>query len=292
MKLEQSSIRSAPPSGSPPPLTEREVQGWVSFMRDKNVPEALLQQQLEIIKEKRLKQIGLTEAQIVLPTREYIGRGIESLVVLPGQNELNEAFVHKSVELVSRTFHPDSNVPPEERPTATWERFFRRQMRGDSYFIESDKGFEGKIGVFDALFVYLARNKRDEPLAKEELSRARLIGIHGLFHYLPDPTVYYGIRLALNPELQGRGIGRKIMSHNFQQCLRLGATERQIFTEADPSRNKKVLKIYKGWGFVPTGRSICYNGEKQIFLATALAPKTKAFKMATNFDREDGPSVV
>jgi GNAT superfamily N-acetyltransferase len=238
-----------------------------------------------------LQKVGLTEAQQILPSREYLGRGIESLVVLPGRKELNDSIATKTVALVSSTFHSDQSVPLDERPAATWERSLRKRMSGESYFIETDPGYEGHIGVFDAVFIYFARKEPTTPLSIEEIPDARLVGIHGLYHYLTDPTVYYGVRFAVDPELQGQGIGRKIMCHNLQQCLRLGAQERQIFTEADPIKNKAVLEIYGKWGFLPTGRSMEYNGEQQVFLAAKLAPGTKSWEMAKQFEAEDGPPV-
>lgn len=273
-------------------LTEEQIEQWRGFMRAKNVPDDLATVQIEIIRHKGFELTGLTEAQQKLPLREYLGRGLESLLVLPGNTELNSILAQKTTSLVSSAFHPSPSVSSDNWPSTVWANSFRKVMAGNSHFVETDPGMEGYIGVFDTYIVYLARKDPAQTLELDEVSGAPLVAIHGLYHYLLEPDIYYGVRFAVDPELQGQGIGRKIMSHNLQQCLRLGATERRIFTEADPIQNKKVLEIYRNWGFTPTGRRIEYKGVEQIFLAAKLEPGTQAWKMAMMFEDEDGPPVT
>lgn len=269
-------------------LSPAHVEQWRELMRTENVPVDLATSQLQIIQDSKLERFGLTQAQRELPTREYLGRGIESLVILPGETRLNDALISKSIALVSATFPSDESVPADERPVATWERSIRKRIAGDAYFVETDPGLEGRIGVFDAFFAYLARRDPAVPLAAEELPDSKLIGIHGVYRYLVEPTVFYGVRLAVDPELQGQGIGTMMMSHNLQQCIRLGGTERRVFTEADPVHNKRALDMYSRWGFTPTDRSFEYNGKRQVVLSASLTPGTNAWRMARNFDRDSG----
>ena len=57
-------------------------------------------------------------------------------------------------------------------------------------------------------------------------------------------------RLAVDPGMQGRGIGRALLSDLFAYLTRTGTTRLSVNTQSD---NKVSLKLYKRMGFIRTG---------------------------------------
>jgi [ribosomal protein S18]-alanine N-acetyltransferase len=57
-------------------------------------------------------------------------------------------------------------------------------------------------------------------------------------------------RLAVDPNMQGRGIGRALLSDLFAYLMRIGTTRLSVNTQSD---NKFSLKLYKNMGFNRTG---------------------------------------
>ena len=57
-------------------------------------------------------------------------------------------------------------------------------------------------------------------------------------------------RLAVQPSMQGRGIGRALLSDLFANLMRIGTTRLSVNTQSD---NKISLKLYKNMGFHRTG---------------------------------------
>lgn len=57
-------------------------------------------------------------------------------------------------------------------------------------------------------------------------------------------------RLAVDPGLQGRGIGRALVSDLFAYLTRTGTTRLSVNTQSD---NRVSLKLYKSMGFIRTG---------------------------------------
>jgi ribosomal-protein-alanine N-acetyltransferase len=57
-------------------------------------------------------------------------------------------------------------------------------------------------------------------------------------------------RLAVHPSMQGRGIGRVLLSDLFAYLMRTGTTRLSVNTQSD---NKVSLKLYKNMGFTRTG---------------------------------------
>jgi [ribosomal protein S18]-alanine N-acetyltransferase len=57
-------------------------------------------------------------------------------------------------------------------------------------------------------------------------------------------------RLAVHPSMQGRGIGRALVSDLFAYLMRIGTTHLSVNTQSD---NKVSLNLYKNMGFTRTG---------------------------------------
>jgi ribosomal protein S18 acetylase RimI-like enzyme len=57
-------------------------------------------------------------------------------------------------------------------------------------------------------------------------------------------------RLAVDPGMQGRGIGRALLSDLFAYLTRTGTTRLSVNTQSD---NRVSLKLYKSMGFIRTG---------------------------------------
>lgn len=57
-------------------------------------------------------------------------------------------------------------------------------------------------------------------------------------------------RLAVDPGMQGRGIGRALVSDLFAYLTRTGTTRLSVNTQSD---NRVSLKLYKSMGFIRTG---------------------------------------
>jgi ribosomal-protein-alanine N-acetyltransferase len=57
-------------------------------------------------------------------------------------------------------------------------------------------------------------------------------------------------RLAVHPSMQGRGIGRVLLSDLFAYLMRTGTTRLSVNTQSD---NKVSLKLYKNMGITRTG---------------------------------------
>ncbi len=57
-------------------------------------------------------------------------------------------------------------------------------------------------------------------------------------------------RLAVHPNLQGRGIGRALLNDLFAYLMRTGTTRLSVNTQSD---NRFSLKLYKNMGFKRTG---------------------------------------
>jgi ribosomal protein S18 acetylase RimI-like enzyme len=57
-------------------------------------------------------------------------------------------------------------------------------------------------------------------------------------------------RLAVHPGMQGRGIGRALLSDLFAYLTRTGTTRLSVNTQSD---NRVSLNLYKSMGFIRTG---------------------------------------
>jgi ribosomal protein S18 acetylase RimI-like enzyme len=57
-------------------------------------------------------------------------------------------------------------------------------------------------------------------------------------------------RLAVDPGMQGRGVGRALLSDLFAYLTRAGTTRLSVNTQSD---NRVSLKLYKSMGFIRTG---------------------------------------
>ena len=275
-------------------LSLREQEEWRDFLKSEHVSRDLAERQLALLVENKQRLWGLTECQRLLSQGQYIGRGIEAVAVNANMGkDLNDKLLETSAALVREAFPVDPAVRKEDLPESTWRRALTRVMSGRSHFVEdeSDSKREGWVGVFDAFVLYFARIAPHEPLNKSSIANAPLIGIHGVYHYLLEPEVYWGLRMAVRPDLQGRGLGTKLMSHNLHLCLELGATQRNLFTEKDPQKNKKALDLYRGLGFRETDAEIDYNGKQQTVLSLPLQIGSKGWLMAQRFNAEDGEPV-
>lgn len=57
-------------------------------------------------------------------------------------------------------------------------------------------------------------------------------------------------RLAVDPAMQGRGVGRALLSDLFAYLTRIGTTRLSVNTQSD---NRVSLNLYKSMGFIRTG---------------------------------------
>lgn len=70
---------------------------------------------------------------------------------------------------------------------------------------------------------------------------------------IDDSSTYWLEELAVKPELQGRGLGRKIFKSLIDRAL---AKEPNQFALRTSTENSKALKLYVSEGFTPNGESI------------------------------------
>lgn len=91
-------------------------------------------------------------------------------------------------------------------------------------------------------------------------------GIVGLIVLLPKPDHLLLDNIAVRPEHQGCGIGRRLIAFAEREACRLGYTELRLYTHATMTEN---IALYARLDFVETGRGRD-GGYNRVFMAKRL----------------------
>ena len=75
--------------------------------------------------------------------------------------------------------------------------------------------------------------------------------ITALIVLLPQPDHLLLDNIAVNPERQGQGLGRRLIAFGEMEAQRLGHAELRLYTHATMTEN---IALYRRLGFVETGR--------------------------------------
>ncbi|MEU8247006.1 GNAT family N-acetyltransferase [Nonomuraea sp. NPDC048916] len=75
--------------------------------------------------------------------------------------------------------------------------------------------------------------------------------LDGLIVLVPEPGVLLVENVAVQPERQGRGVGRTLLAFAEQEARRLGLPALRLYTNAKMASN---IALYESLGYVVTGR--------------------------------------
>lgn len=252
---------------------------WEELYADLSVPETVRERELRSAHALQRPMFGNTYAEDILAPRQHVGTDLEAVLVTP---QTPSHLIEQSIELVRELWPPRSGVPADLAPPATWQRMIERKRSGNSYFVDDEPPLRGRIGVMDCVFLYVSRTSCDaSSLSSRRLAEGQeLVAIHGLYHYVSRPHRYFCARLGVMPRCQGRGIGRRVVSHQIALALQLGAKTQWLFTEADRASNGRVIDMFARWGFVPSRLRCSYNGSAQVFMYLDLTPGSPGWNLA------------
>src|SRR5207248_3702868 len=91
--------------------------------------------------------------------------------------------------------------------------------------------------------------------------------IAALIVLLPRPDHLLLDNIAVRPDRQGRGLGRRLVDFAESEARRLGYAELRLYTHATMTEN---IALYKRLGFEETGRGE-QAGYDRVFMAKRLA---------------------
>jgi ribosomal protein S18 acetylase RimI-like enzyme len=77
--------------------------------------------------------------------------------------------------------------------------------------------------------------------------------IDGYMIAWPEPEAYFIDDIAVDPAKQGRGLGRRLLEHAFDEAPRHGASAVTLYTNVAMTEN---LALYARLGFVETHRAM------------------------------------
>jgi ribosomal protein S18 acetylase RimI-like enzyme len=91
-------------------------------------------------------------------------------------------------------------------------------------------------------------------------------GIRGILVLLPQPDHLLLDNIAVRPDCQGMGLGRRLIYFAEAEARRLGFTEVRLYTHQTMTEN---IALYNRLGFVETGRGR-ENGYDRVFMTKHL----------------------
>jgi ribosomal protein S18 acetylase RimI-like enzyme len=86
--------------------------------------------------------------------------------------------------------------------------------------------------------------------------------VRGFIIAWPQPDAYFIENIAVDPAVQGRGLGRKLIEHAVGEARRLGLSALSLYTNAAMTEN---LAMYRRIGFVETHRTM-ENGFDRVYM--------------------------
>ncbi len=92
--------------------------------------------------------------------------------------------------------------------------------------------------------------------------------IAALIVLLPKPDHLLLDNVAVRPDRQGQGLGRRLVAFAENEARRLGHAELRLYTHATMTEN---IALYKRLGFAETGRGH-QAGYDRVFMAKRLRP--------------------
>lgn len=90
----------------------------------------------------------------------------------------------------------------------------------------------------------------------------------GLIEMVPMPDHLWIENLAVAPQMQGRGLGRRLMAHAEAVAAAMGLAEIRLLTNADFATN---LQVYQALGFAEDRREP-FRGGTTVYLSKRLVP--------------------
>ncbi len=100
--------------------------------------------------------------------------------------------------------------------------------------------------------------RRDEVLAKGlpwlvAEAQGRVLGYAYANHFRPRPAYRFSVEdsIYLNPDAQGRGVGRALLAELLARCQAAGA--RQMLAVIGDSANHGSIGVHRALGFEPSG---------------------------------------
>ena len=91
----------------------------------------------------------------------------------------------------------------------------------------------------------------------------------GLIHMIPEPDHLWVETIAIDPDHQGRGLGRYLMTHAETVARSLGLPELRLLTNAAMSSN---LRLYTGLGFTQIDHRPSSRGGFVVDFSKRFAP--------------------
>jgi GNAT superfamily N-acetyltransferase len=129
--------------------------------------------------------------------------------------------------------------------------------------------------VIDAYAVYADRLERPPaPVRDDHAAQVREGLVHvesegsvrGLIVLRTNPDHLFVVNLAVRPELQGQGIGSRLLDFAEGRARRLGLGEVRLATNERMTEN---LRYYSARGYIETGRGM-EDGYARVFLTKRL----------------------
>ena len=85
----------------------------------------------------------------------------------------------------------------------------------------------------------------------------------------PDEDAYFIENIGIEPELQGKGWGRRLMDHAATEAAHLGLSALRLYTNAVMTEN---LSMYAHLGFIETHR-VTEDGFNRVYMRLDLAER-------------------
>ena len=85
----------------------------------------------------------------------------------------------------------------------------------------------------------------------------------------PEDDAYFIENIGIEPQLHGKGWGRRLMDHAVSEAARLGLPALRLYTNAAMTEN---LAMYAHLGFIETHR-VTENGFNRVYLRLNLAER-------------------
>jgi ribosomal protein S18 acetylase RimI-like enzyme len=93
--------------------------------------------------------------------------------------------------------------------------------------------------------------------------------VHGYLIAWPKADAYFIDNIAIDPALQGRGLGRQLIDHAAREAATLRLPALRLYTNAAMSEN---LLMYAKLGFIETHRAM-ENGFHRVYMCRNLRRK-------------------